>query len=164
VAFDKSGATTKDVPGEGSWTITLNDKGQPEAVFTPVDGFTGKTTPVPYIVTDENGLTATANLDVTVLAPPTASDKSATTDPGKAVTLDPDTTFGTSQKFTGVAFDKSGATTKDVPGEGSWTIALNDKGQPEAVFTPVDGFTGKTTPVPYIVTDENGLTATANWT
>jgi CshA-type fibril repeat protein len=162
VAFDKSGATTKDVPGEGSWTISLNDKGQPEAVFTPVDGFTGKTTPVPYIVTDENGLTATANLDVTVLAPPTASDKSATTDPGKAVTLDPETGFGTSQKFTGVAFDDKGATTKDVPGEGSWTISLNDKGQPEAVFTPVDGFTGKTTPVPYIVTDENGLTATAN--
>ncbi|MFT9278846.1 MULTISPECIES: Ig-like domain-containing protein [Bifidobacterium] len=162
VAFDDKGATTKTVDGEGTWTIKLGDNGQPTAVFTPVDGFTGKTTAVPYIVTDENGLTATANLDVTVLAPPTASDKSATTDPKTPVTLDPDTTFGTSQKFTGVAFDDKGATTKDVPGEGTWTIKLNDKGQPEAVFTPVDGFTGKTTPQPYIVTDENGLTAKAN--
>jgi uncharacterized repeat protein (TIGR01451 family) len=162
VAFDDKGATTKDVPGEGTWTIKLNDEGKPEAVFTPVDGFTGTATPQPYIVTDENGLTATANLDVTVLAPPTAKDKSATTNPKTPVTLDPETGFGTSQKFTGVAFDKSGATTKDVPGEGSWTISLNDKGQPEAVFTPVDGFTGAATPQPYIVTDENGLTATAN--
>ena len=162
VAFDDKGATTKTVPGEGTWTIKLGDNGQPTAVFTPVDGFTGKTTAVPYIVTDENGLTATANLDVTVLAPPTASDKSATTDPKTPVTLDPETGFGTSKKFTGVAFDDKGATTKDVPGEGSWTISLNDKGQPEAVFTPVDGFTGKTTPQPYTVTDENGLTATAN--
>jgi hypothetical protein len=162
VAFDDKGTTTKDVPGEGTWTIKLNDEGKPEAVFTPVDGFTGTATPQPYIVTDENGKTATANLDVTVLAPPTAKDKSATTNPKTPVTLNPETGFGTSQKFTGVAFDKSGATTKDVPGEGSWTISLNDKGQPEAVFTPVDGFTGKTTAVPYIVTDENGLTATAN--
>ncbi|MCI1713976.1 glycoside hydrolase family 70 protein, partial [Bifidobacterium tibiigranuli] len=162
VAFDDKGATTKTVPGEGTWTIKLGDNGQPTAVFTPVGGFTGKTTAVPYIVTDGNGLTATANLDVTVLAPPTASDKSATTDPKTPVTLDPDTTFGTSQKFTSVAFDDKGATTKDVPGEGTWTIKLNDKGQPEAVFTPVDGFTGKTTPVPYTVTDGNGLTATAN--
>jgi hypothetical protein len=44
------------------------------------------------------------------------------------VTLNPDTTFGTSQTFTSVAFDDKGATTKDVPGEGTWTIKLNDEG------------------------------------
>jgi CshA-type fibril repeat protein len=154
---------TLTVPGEGVWTIAL-DNGQPVATFAPDKDYSGPVTEQQYTVTDSNDKTATGKLDVTINEPPTASDKSATTDPGKAVTLDPETGFGTSQKFTGVAFDKSGATTKDVPGEGSWTIALNDKGQPEAVFTPVDGFTGKTTPVPYIVTDENGLTATANWT
>ncbi|MCI1254314.1 MAG: hypothetical protein LKG12_03990 [Bifidobacterium tibiigranuli] len=166
VKFDDPAATdggkTLVVPGEGTWTIKLGSDGKTSADFTPETDYSGPVTEQPYTVTDSNDKTATGKLDVTINTPPTAKDKSATTDPGKAVTLDPETGFGTSKKFTGVAFDDKGATTKDVPGEGTWTITLNDKGQPEAVFTPVDGFTGKTTAVPYIVTDENGLTAKAN--
>jgi CshA-type fibril repeat protein len=166
VTFD-NGDTTKVVKGEGTWTIKLNDKNLPEAVFTPEAGFTGTTTPQKYTVTDENGKSASANLTVTVNKPitgPTAKDASATTNPKTPVTLDPETGFGTSQKFTSVAFP-DGSTTKTVPGEGTWTIKLNDSGLPEATFTPEDDFTGKTTtPQPYVVTDENGLTATANLT
>ena len=155
VVFD-NGQPTKDVPGEGTWTIKL-DKGQPVAVFTPADGFTGKTTAVPYIVTDENGLTATGKLDVTVNTPPTTGDKSAVTNPETPVTLNPVTKPG-SAPIKSVVFD-NGKPSKDVPGEGTWSIELKD-GQPVPVFTPADGFTGKTTPQSHTVTDENGLTAT----
>jgi CshA-type fibril repeat protein len=166
VKFDDPAATdggkTLVVPNEGTWTISLDSDGKPSAEFTPLRDYSGPVTEQSYTVTDSNDKTADGTLNVTINEPPSAKDKSATTDPSTPVTLNPETGFGTSKKFTGVAFDDKGATTKDVPNEGTWTIKLDDKGQPEAVFTPVDGFTGKTTAVPYIVTDENGLTATAN--
>ncbi|WP_306863647.1 Ig-like domain-containing protein [Arthrobacter bambusae] len=58
VSFDK-GDTTKTVPGEGTWSITLTH-GQPVATFTPEKDYHGAVTPKPYTVTDSNGLTAMA--------------------------------------------------------------------------------------------------------
>jgi CshA-type fibril repeat protein len=163
VKFDDPAATdggkTLVVPNEGTWTISLDSDGKPSAEFTPLRDYSGPVTEQSYTVTDSNDKTADGTLNVTINEPPSAKDKSATTDPSTPVTLNPETGFGTSKKFTGVAFDDKGATTKDVPGEGTWSIELKD-GQPVPVFTPADGFTGKTTPQPYTVTDENGLTAT----
>ncbi|MCH4210105.1 Ig-like domain-containing protein [Bifidobacterium sp.] len=161
-SFD-NGQPSRDVPGEGTWNITIDPEGKPTITFTPESGFTGDPTPQDYTVSDKNGLTSDpATVIVTTkLAPPAAKDASATTDPGKAVTLAPETGFGTSQKFTSVTFD-NGDATKVVPGEGTWTIKLNGDGLPEAVFTPESGFTGKATPQKYTVTDENGKTASAN--
>jgi uncharacterized repeat protein (TIGR02543 family) len=87
---------------------------------------------------------------------PTTGDKSATTNPGTPVTLNPVTVPG-SGNITKVAFD-NGQPTKTVPGEGSWTIMLNN-GQPVATFTPLKDYDGKVTPQQYTVTDSNGKSA-----
>ncbi|MCI1672790.1 MAG: Ig-like domain-containing protein [Bifidobacterium tibiigranuli] len=156
VAFD-NGKDTKTVDGQGTWTVKLVD-GQPAAEFAPVKDYTGKVDSQQYTVTDANKLTATGTLNVTINTPPTTGDASATTNPETPVTLNPVTTPG-SAPIKSVAFD-NGKPSKDVPNEGTWTVTLDDKGQPVATFTPVKGFTGKTTEQPYTVTDGNGLTAT----
>lgn len=78
--------------------------------------------------------------------------------PNQVATLKPTTTPGTGP-ITGVTFD-NGATTKTVPGEGTWSITLTN-GQPVATFTPEKDYHGTVTPQPYTVTDSNGLTAMA---
>ncbi|MGC3955201.1 MAG: LPXTG cell wall anchor domain-containing protein [Propionicimonas sp.] len=155
VAFD-NGSTTKVVPGEGTWEIELTAGGSVVASFTPETGFTGPVTQQRYTVTDQNGLTASSTLDVIIQ--PAAGDASATIRPGETATLEPIVTPG-SGAITGVAFD-NGETTKQVPGEGSWTIELTDDGDVVARFTPEEDYTGPVTPQPYTVTDQNGLTAT----
>jgi CshA-type fibril repeat protein len=152
--FD-NGKTSKTVPGEGTWTIKVVD-GQPVAVFAPVKGFTGKTTPQQYTVTDENGLTADGSLDVTVNTPPVTGDKTVTAEPGAPVTLAPTAKPGTAPIVSAV-FD-NGKDTKVVPGQGTWTIELKD-GQPVVTFTPEPGFKGSPDSQKYTVTDGNGKTA-----
>ncbi|WP_162000825.1 Ig-like domain-containing protein [Bifidobacterium tibiigranuli] len=156
VAFD-NGKDTKTVDGQGTWTVKLVD-GQPAAEFAPAKDYTGKVDSQQYTVTDANKLTATGTLNVTINTTPTTGDKSATTNPETPVTLNPVTAPG-SAPIKSVAFD-NGQPSKDVPNEGTWTVTLDGKGQPVVVFTPVKGFTGKTTEQPYTVTDGNGLTAT----
>ncbi|MBP8838694.1 MAG: DUF11 domain-containing protein, partial [Dermatophilaceae bacterium] len=58
------------VVGEGTYTV---DPVSGEVTFTPVDGFTGTTTPVTYQVADTNGTTTTATLTISVGAAPVAS-------------------------------------------------------------------------------------------
>ena len=167
------GSTTKVVPGEGSWAISLVS-GQPKATFTPDAGFTGPVTQQSYTVTDSNGLTATSTLDV-VIKPATGND-SKTINPGETAKLAPVATPG-SGPLAAVAFD-DGSTTKVVPGEGTWTISLDGSGQPKATFAPIclaakaasgvrphvvvcaNPYHGDVTPQAYTVTDDNGLTAT----
>ncbi|KAB1644630.1 hypothetical protein F8O06_11475 [Pseudoclavibacter sp. CFCC 14310] len=156
VTFD-NGQTTKTVEGEGTWTITIGDDGQPKATFKPEDSFHGQATTQPYTVTDENQLTATGNLDVFVSTPPTTGDDSVTVAQGETAELSDLKTVPGSTPITSAVFD-NGETTKVVAGEGTWTIVLNE-GKPTAKFVPEAGFTGPVTQQPYTVTDENGLTA-----
>ncbi|MGO2659369.1 MAG: Ig-like domain-containing protein, partial [Mycetocola reblochoni] len=83
VAFD-NGETSTTVPGEGVWSTELVD-GQPVATFTPEDGFTGAVTPQPYTVTDENGLSASGELNVII--EPATGDDAATILPNTTATL-----------------------------------------------------------------------------
>lgn len=67
-AFD-NGQTTKVVPGEGSWSITVVE-GKPVATFTPEPGYHGAVTSQKYTVTDVNGLTSNlGTLAVTIKVP-----------------------------------------------------------------------------------------------
>lgn len=153
VAFD-NGQSTKTVPGEGEWSISLTD-GQPTATFVPEPGFTGPVTQQSYSVTDVNGLSASSTLDV-IIAPLTGDD-SATITPGETATLEPVTTPGSGPIVSTTFAD--GSTTKVVPGEGTWTIELTE-GKVVSTFTPEDpNYTGPVTSQPYRVTDANGLTA-----
>ena len=134
VTFD-NGQTTKVVPGEGTWTISLVN-GEPVATFTPETDYDGPVTTQPYTVTDTNGRTATGNLSITINTPPTTTDESATIAPNQTATLNPTTTPGTGP-ITGVTFD-NGLTTKVVPGEGAWSISLVN-GQPVATLHAREG-------------------------
>lgn len=154
VTFD-NGETTKTVAGEGTWKIELKD-GKVVATFTPEDGFTGPVTQQKYTVTDENKLTATSTLDVTIL--PAANPNKVTVDQGETATLNPVTKAG-SVDLASVAFD-NGETTKTVAGEGTWKIELKD-GQVVATFTPDADFTGPVTQQTYTVTDKDGETASS---
>ncbi len=148
------GSTTKTVPTEGTWTISLVS-GQPEVVFDPLPAFGGVATQQSYIVTDVNGLTATGTLDVTVESGPAAGDASATVNPDVTATLNPTVGTGTGA-LVSVTF-ADGSASKTVPGEGTWTISLVS-GQPEVMFDPLPGFRGAATQQTYLVTDVNGLT------
>jgi CshA-type fibril repeat protein len=176
VAFD-DGSTTKVVPGEGTWTISLDGSGQPKATFAPIclaakaasgvrphvvvcaNPYHGDVTPQAYTVTDDNGLTATGELSVLINDPPMAAPQVTTVEQGQQATLHPGTTLG-SGPLVSVVFD-NGLTTKVVPGEGTWQIGLDGSGHVVATFTPLPGFDGKVTSQSYTVTDENGLTATS---
>lgn len=88
VAFD-NGATTKHVDGEGTWKIELND-GAVVATFTPDDpSYHGTVTQQSYTVTDENGLTATSTLDVTITVPVPTTTIPGTTTPGTTIPTTP---------------------------------------------------------------------------
>ena len=153
--FD-NGSDTKETD-KGIWKLTVGDDGKVTSTFTPKDtSVTGNIPQEKYTVTDEYGLTATSTLDVTINTPPTTGDDKKTVDQGETATLTPTATKGNSD-ITSAAF-ADGSTTKDVPGEGTWTIEVKD-GQPVATFKPEEGFHGKVTPQPYTVTDKNGLTS-----
>lgn len=66
-----------------------------------------------------------------------AGGDSAVINPGETATLNPEVTPGTGA-IESVVFD-NGETTKVVPGEGTWTIEVDDEGNVTATFTPEDG-------------------------
>ena len=158
VTFD-NGETTKVVPGEGTWKIELTEEGEVVATFTPEAGYFGPVTPQKYEVTDENELSAQGLLSVEINDPPQAEDASTTVAQGETATLWPVVTPGDGpiEKAT----FEDGSNEIVVPGEGTWTIELDETGKVVATFTPEPAFSGVATPQKYVVTDDNGLTATA---
>ncbi|MGD9958025.1 Ig-like domain-containing protein [Nocardioides sp.] len=157
------------VVGEGTWTV----EGNGTVTFTPVDGFSGETTPATYRVADDNGTTATARLTVTVGRPagPTAAPDTETTRQNVDVTLDP-LTNDTAGAGAGVALDETtvrftsadatdGGHTLVVEGEGTWTI---DAVTGLVTFDPLRTFTGTSTPVGYSVEDNFAQAATSTIT
>lgn len=163
----------KSVTIDGQGTFVIDDTGA--ALFTPVAGFTGTTTPVGYTILDSNGQGSAARVQVTVRPGPTATPDTATTPQGAAVTVAPlgddipsrnaDDTAGAWDAATvrfPTAGQPSGATvspdglTLTVAGQGAYVI---DPATGEVEFTPEPAFTGTATPVTYTATDDNGNSA-----
>jgi CshA-type fibril repeat protein len=163
---DNNAVTQISVPGEGVFTV---DAATGAITFTPVDGFTGKSS-VTYVVTDSLGQKATAKFTVAVskaLVPPVATDNETTTPFNTPVTFN---VLADDTSNSGVALDPSlvrlldadnnAVTQRSLPSEGVFTV---DAATAAITFTPVDGFTGKSS-VNYRVTDSLGQTATAKFT
>ena len=160
---------TLTMPGEGEYII---DSDNGEVTFTPTINYNGTPTPVQYRVSDDDGATATAIINLTVNDvndPPVANDDSAQTDEDVPVTgnvltndfdldgeLDPTSViFVNSPEGSIVSEDRK---TLTMPGEGEYII---DSASGEVTFTPTINYNGTPTPVEYQVSDDDGATATA---
>lgn len=166
---------TLTIAGEGTYVLDASGA----VVFTPADGFAGTTASVVYRISDANGTTADARIQVTVRPGPSASPDAGSTRQGVPVTVQPladdvpsrnaddsagawdlDTLrFPTTGQPAGARV-LDGGTRLVVPGEGSYTV----DGGGTVTFTPVPDFRGIATPVTYAVADGLGNTASSTIT
>ena len=151
--FD-DGTTTKEVPGEGTYTIDKNGK----VTFTPEKDFVGKAKGVTVKRVDENGTPVTAKYTPTVLGKTTTENVVSEGAKGQPQSNTP--VFKGDVDTTVAPTFKDGSTTKEVPGEGTYTIDENGK----VTFTPEPNFVGKATPVEVVRKDKNGKTIKASYT
>ncbi|MDV7269904.1 cadherin-like domain-containing protein [Thioclava sp. A2] len=133
-------------------SVTINADGT--LTFTPAPDFNGTTT-ISYTVTDGNGDTDTATVNVTVNPvndAPVANDDAATTAYQTAVVIN----------VLGNDTDVDGDTLSVVSASSpNGTVTINADGT--LTFTPAPGFEGDAT-ITYTVTDPGGLTDTATVT
>ena len=164
--FD-DGSTTKEVPGEGTYTIDENGV----VTFTPEPQFTGKASGVTVKRVDKNGTEVTAKYTPTVKPVTPTAEGVTTTDvqgakqTGKPVFTKGKTTINGEEKTvelddTKPATFEDGSTTKEVPGEGTYTVAPDGT----VTFTPNKDFTGQATGVTVKRVDKNGTPVTAKYT
>ena len=164
--FD-DGSTTKEVPGEGTYTIDENGV----VTFTPEPNFTGKASGVTVKRVDKNGTEVTAKYTPTVKPVTPTAEGVTTTDvqgakqTGKPVFTKGKTTINGEEKTvelddTKPATFEDGSTTKEVPGEGTYTVAPDGT----VTFTPNKDFTGQATGVTVKRVDKNGTPVTAKYT
>ncbi|SDH42977.1 CshA/CshB family fibrillar adhesin-related protein [Agrococcus jejuensis] len=170
--LDAAGApvATREVDGEGTWSIDRSDPATPRVVFTPLPTFSGDASPVGYVVADANGTKATASLGATVTAvEPVATNDVGAARQGAAATIDVlandaaghPTVPLRPETLQLVDADGVGVDRLEVAGEGVWTIDRSTPAAPVVTFTPAATFSGDATPVPYRVADANGTVATA---
>lgn len=151
-----NGRTYTFGPGTPSHTITLNEgrlvfREDGSYTFTPKPDWHGRVPPVTYTISDGEGGTATAVLRITVTPVPDIVPDTATTEPGKPVTipvLDNDDFEGKNPRVTGTTPPANG------------TVTINPDGS--ITYTPNPGFTGTDT-FTYTVTS-GGVTETATVT
>ena len=164
--FD-DGSTTKEVPGEGTYTI--DEKGV--VTFTPNKDFTGKASGVTVKRVDKNGTEVTAKYTPTVkpVTPKaegvTTTDVQGATQKGKPEFTPGKTTVNGVEKTvdlddTKPATFEDGSTEKVVPGEGTYTVAPDGT----VTFTPEKDFTGQAKGVTVKRVDKNGTPVTAKYT
>jgi hypothetical protein len=172
---DTAGSTIKSINGTvltpgTAQTITVpsgvvNVSSTGEITFTPAQGYVGTVT-FPYEIQNTSGQTATANQIITITnTAPTATNDTYSTSVGNVVTLnplngdsDPD---GNTLKITsinGSALTPGTAQTITVP---NGVVNVSSTGGIN--FVPATGYTGTVT-FPYVISDNNGGTATANET
>ena len=151
--FD-DGTTEKKVPGEGTYTIDKNGK----VTFTPEPNFVGKAKGVTVKRVDENGTPVTATYTPTVLAK--TSTENVVSEGAKGQPQSNTPVFKGDVDTTVAPTFKDGSTTKEVPGEGTYTIDKDGK----VTFTPEPNFVGKATPVEVVRKDKNGKTIKASYT
>ena len=163
----EDGSTTKEVPGEGTYTVDPDGT----VTFTPNKDFTGQASGVTVKRVDKNGTPVTATYTPVVLpVTPTGKDVTSIGEKGQPQSETPVFTAGTTKvngKTVTVPIDEKvaptfddGTTEKKVPGEGTYTIDKNGK----VTFTPEKDFVGKAKGVTVKRVDENGTPVTATYT
>ena len=150
----EDGTTTKEVPGEGTYTIDKNGK----VTFTPEPNFVGTAKGVTVKRVDENGTPVTAKYTPTVLGKTTTENVVSEGAKGQPQSNTP--VFKGDVDTTVAPTFKDGSTTKEVPGEGTYTIDKDGK----VTFTPEPNFVGTATPVKVVRKDKNGKTIKASYT
>ena len=149
---DKDGKVI--VPGEGTYTIDKNGK----VTFTPEPNFVGTAKGVTVKRVDENGTPVTAKYTPTVLGKTTTENVVSEGAKGQPQSNTP--VFKGDVDTTVAPTFKDGSTTKEVPGEGTYTIDKDGK----VTFTPEKDFVGTATPVEVVRKDKNGKTIKASYT
>ncbi|WP_108811397.1 Ig-like domain-containing protein [Sphingorhabdus sp. Alg231-15] len=130
-------------------TVTVNPDGT--LTYVPDADFNGNDT-ITYVISDGNGGTSTAAVDVTVNAvndPPVAVDDVATTNEDTPVVIG---VLGNDTDIDGDALTVTDATSPD------GSVVINPDGT--ITFTPNPNFNGPTT-ITYTISDGNGGTSTA---
>ncbi|MDU6573096.1 MAG: YSIRK-type signal peptide-containing protein [Gemella haemolysans] len=149
---DKDGKVV--VPGEGTYTIDKSGK----VTFTPEPDFVGEAKGVTVKRVDENGTPVTAKYTPTVLGKTTTENVVSEGAKGQPQSNTP--VFKGDVDTTVAPTFKDGSTTKEVPGEGTYTIDKDGK----VTFTPEKDFVGTATPVEVVRKDKNGKTIKASYT
>ena len=157
--FD-DGSTTKTVDGVGTYTVAADGT----VTFVPEKSFTGKSPAVTVVREDKNGTKASATYTPTVTpVTPTAEDTTSTDKQGQTQTGTPTFTPGNENvpmdDDTPATFE-DGSTTKNIPGEGTYTVAPDGT----VTFVPEKSFTGTGTGVTVKRVDKNGTPVTAKYT
>jgi CshA-type fibril repeat protein len=146
---------TVTVPDEGTFVA-----GEGTVAFTPAKGFVGTTRTLVYRVTDANGTSGTALLDITVAGPQLAkaAPDTAGGTPGNPVAVNPLLNdSGAIQPATVCLRTADGSCTKSVTnGVGTWSVGSDGT----VMLKPVAAFTG-TAKVTYERTDSTGETVAA---
>lgn len=146
--------------------------------FTPATVFTG-TVPVNYTAVNSVGSTDTATLEISVIPSvnttsndnPIAQNDTSFTEAGVTVSStvlnndsDPDGDALTVTSATGLTIGTatvvSGVNAAGTPVANAGTVQLNANGT--YTYVPAAGFVGTVNPLPYVISDGNGGTATAN--
>ena len=150
----EDGTTTKEVPGEGTYTVAPDGT----VTFTPEKDFTGQAKGVTVKRVDKNGTPVTANYTPTVLGK--TSTENVVSEGAKNQPQSNTPVFKGDVDTTVAPTFKDGSTTKEVPGEGTYTIDATGK----VTFTPEKDFVGTATPVEVVRKDKNGKTIKASYT
>ena len=157
--FD-DGSTTKTVEGVGTYTVASDGT----VTFVPEKSFVGTAPAVTVVREDKNGTKASATYTPTVTpVTPTAEDTTSTDKQGQTQTGKPSFTPGNlnvpMDDDTPATFE-DGSTTKNIPGEGTYTVAPDGT----VTFVPEKSFTGEGTGVTVKRVDKNGTPVTAKYT
>ncbi|WP_350274220.1 tandem-95 repeat protein [Kribbella sp. HUAS MG21] len=148
--------TSVTVPGEGTFVVAAGGA----VTYTPAKGFVGTTRALSYRVTDANGTSGTALLDVTVAQPLLAKavPDTATGTPGNPVAVNPLLNDSGEIRPSSVCLrTPTGACAKNVTnGAGTWSVGADGT----VTLKPVAAFTG-TAKVTYERTDRAGETVAA---
>ncbi|RGR60573.1 YSIRK-type signal peptide-containing protein [Streptococcus salivarius] len=157
--FD-DGSTTKTVEGVGTYTVASDGT----VTFVPEKSFVGTAPAVTVVREDKNGTKASATYTPTVTpVTPTAEDTTSTDKQGQTQTGTPTFTPGNPNvpmdDDTPATFE-DGSTTKNIPGEGTYTVAPDGT----VTFVPEKSFTGTGAGVTVKRVDKNGTPVTAKYT
>ena len=155
----EDGSKEKSIPGQGTYTIAPDGT----VTFTPDKQFVGNPDPVTVKRVDKNGTPVTATYTPTVTkVTPTGTNATSTGPQGVPQTGTP--TFQGGDPL--VPIDETveptfadGSKEKNIPGQGTYTIAADGT----VTFTPDKQFVGNPTPVTVKRVDKNGTPVTATY-
>ncbi len=155
----EDGSKEKSIPGQGTYTIAPDGT----VTFTPDKQFVGNPDPVTVKRVDKNGTPVTATYIPTVTkVTPTSTNATSTGPQGVPQTGTPSFQGGDPL----VPIDETvestfedGSKEKNIPGQGTYTIAADGT----VTFTPDKQFVGNPTPVTVKRVDKNGTPVTATY-